>query len=65
MATMMVRHGGLYRCCITHLGEELTGKHEDIYQVGDVLTCNFCKKSTMVLAADRVWESTLPRLETK
>ena len=65
MANMLVRQGGLFRCCIAHLGEELTGKHEDSYQIGDVLTCKFCKKPTLVLAADRVWESTAPVLPNK
>lgn len=56
MTNMLVRVGGLFRCCILHLEEEVAHKHEESFQVGDVLTCHYCKKPTLRLAVDRVWE---------
>jgi tartrate dehydratase alpha subunit/fumarate hydratase class I-like protein len=51
-----VRHGGLFRCCLATLEEEYDDKHPDSFHVGEILTCKYCKKPTMVLAKDGVWE---------
>ena len=54
--TWAVRPGGLYRCCILHLEEEYGTKHTSSFNVGDVLTCKYCKEPKLILAQDGVWE---------
>ena len=49
------RHGGLLRCCIQSLDEQLEAT-ETQPPIGTVLICVYCHKPTLVRAPDGVWE---------
>ncbi len=58
-----VRHGGLLRCCLESLDNQLVAAETEPDK-GTVLTCEFCHKPTLLRAPDGTWEWSKPQWPT-
>lgn len=59
-STYKVRHGGLMRCCIQSLDQEMSERPEDPKE-GDRHTCQYCKEEHGMIFRDGAWEWAAPR----
>ncbi len=63
MARYLVRHGGLMRCCLASIDEEMQRRIDDEEgpKEGDTLACKYCKaENGGMIFRDGAWEWNRP-----